>query len=47
MLRTIGDKDMGTLTGFLDENAKAMPRVMLGTAIEKFTPAEKARYRAL
>jgi len=47
MLRTIGDKDMDTLAGFLGENAKAMPRVMLSTAIEKFTAAEKARYRAL
>jgi hypothetical protein len=47
MLRSVGDKDRSALTVFLDEHAAHMPRVMLSSAIEKFTPADKARYRAL
>jgi 3-methyladenine DNA glycosylase AlkD len=47
MLRSVGDKDRAALTAFLDEYAPAMPRAMLSNAIEKFTPAEKARYRAM
>lgn len=47
MLRVVGDKDRAVLTAFLDEHAAAMPRAMLGNAIEKFAPADKARYRAL
>jgi 3-methyladenine DNA glycosylase AlkD len=47
MLRSIGDKDRAALTAFLDEHAATMPRAMLSNAMEKFTPDEKARYRAL
>jgi 3-methyladenine DNA glycosylase AlkD len=47
MLRSVGDKDRTALIGFLDEHAARMPRAMLSNAIEKFTPADKARYRAL
>lgn len=46
-LRVLGDKDREALTAFLDEHASAMPRAMLSNAIEKFTPAEKAHYRAM
>ena len=46
-LRVIGDKDLDVLNAFLDENAAKMPRAMLSNAIEKFTPAEKAHYRAM
>ena len=46
-LRVIGDKDRDVLNAFLDEHAAKMPRAMLSNAIEKFTPAEKAHYRAL
>lgn len=47
MLRSLGDKDRAALVAFLDEHAAKMPRAMLSNAIEKFTPAEKARYRAM
>jgi 3-methyladenine DNA glycosylase AlkD len=46
-LRVIGDKDRDVLNAFLDEHAAKMPRAMLSNAIEKFTPAEKAHYRAM
>lgn len=46
-LRVLGDKDRAVLDAFLDEHAAAMPRPMLSNAIEKFTPADKARYRAM
>jgi 3-methyladenine DNA glycosylase AlkD len=47
MLRSVGDKDRAALVAFLDEHAAQMPRAMLSNAIEKFTPSDKARYRAL
>jgi DNA alkylation repair enzyme len=47
MLRSVGDKDRGVLTAFLDEHASSMPRAMLSNAIEKFTAADKAHYRAM
>jgi 3-methyladenine DNA glycosylase AlkD len=47
MLRSIGDKDRAALEAFLDEHAATMPRAMLSNAIEKFTPADKARYRSM
>jgi 3-methyladenine DNA glycosylase AlkD len=47
MLRSVGDKDRAALAAFLDEHAAGMPRAMLSNAIEKFTPADKARYRAV
>jgi 3-methyladenine DNA glycosylase AlkD len=47
MLRSVGDKDRAALIAFLDEHAAQMPRAMLSNAIEKFTPSDKARYRAL
>ncbi len=46
-LRVLGDKDRAVLDAFLVEHAAVMPRPMLSNAIEKFTPADKARYRAL
>jgi HEAT repeat protein len=46
-LRVVGDKDRKVLTDFLDAHAATMPRAMLSNAIEKFTPSDKARYRAL
>lgn len=47
MLRSVGDKNRGVLNAFLEAHAAGMPRTMLSNAIEKFTPAEKAHYRAL
>ena len=47
MLRAIGDKDRAVLDSFLDEHAGRMPRAMLSNAIEKFSPPDKARYRAM
>ena len=47
MLRAVGAKDRAALTAFLDHHAARMPRTMLTYAIEHFSPAEKARYRAL
>lgn len=47
MLRSVGDKDRSALMAFLDEHAATMPRAMLSNAIEKFTPTDKARYRAM
>jgi 3-methyladenine DNA glycosylase AlkD len=46
-LRVLGDRDRATLEAFLDDHAAQMPRVMLSNAIEKFSPADKVRYRAL
>ena len=46
-LRVIGDNNRDVLNAFLDEQAANMPRTMLSNAIEKFTPAEKAHYRAM
>ena len=43
----VGAKDRAALTAFLDHHAARMPRTMLSYAIEHFSPAEKARYRAL
>jgi 3-methyladenine DNA glycosylase AlkD len=47
MLRVIGDKERGALTAFLEEHAAKMPRAMLSNAIEKFSAAYKAHYRAI
>ena len=46
-LRVLGDKDRAVLDAFLDAHAATMPRPMLSNAIEKFTPADKARYRTM
>ncbi|MBL8597729.1 MAG: DNA alkylation repair protein [Devosia sp.] len=46
-LRVVGDKDRAVLEAFLDAHAAQMPRAMLSNAIEKFAPADKARYRAM
>ena len=46
-LRVLGDKDRAVLEAFLDAHAATMPRPMLSNAIEKFTPADKARYRTM
>ena len=47
MLRVIGDKDRKVLNAFLEEHAAKMQRAMLSNAIEKFSAADKAHYRAL
>lgn len=47
MLRVIGDKDRKVLNAFLEEHATKMPRAMLSNAIEKFSAADKAHYRAI
>lgn len=46
MLREVGKKDQSVLEGFLDEHASAMPRTMLGYAIERFAPARRRAYLA-
>lgn len=47
MLRYAGDSDRPALVAFLDAHADAMPRVMLGNALEHFDTARKAHYRTL
>jgi 3-methyladenine DNA glycosylase AlkD len=46
MLREVGKRDVGTLRGFLDRNAAAMPRTALRYAIERLDPDERRRYLA-
>jgi 3-methyladenine DNA glycosylase AlkD len=43
MLREAGKRDEPRLIAFLDRHAPAMPRTMLRYALEKLTPAERAR----
>jgi 3-methyladenine DNA glycosylase AlkD len=44
MLREVGNRDLATLLGFLDKHATAMPRTMLGYAIEKLPEKERLAY---
>jgi 3-methyladenine DNA glycosylase AlkD len=44
MLREIGRRDRGVLSGFLDEYASVMPRTMLRYAIEHLEVPERAHY---
>lgn len=44
MLREIGKRDLKTEKDFLQKYYKKMPRTMLRYAIEKFAPAERARF---
>lgn len=43
-LREAGKADRAGLIAFLETHAATMPRVMLRYALEKFTPAERARW---
>ncbi|MGN0835125.1 MAG: DNA alkylation repair protein [Candidatus Spyradosoma sp.] len=47
MLREVGKRDRAALTAFLETRAATLPRTMLRYAIEHYTPAERARWRAL
>lgn len=44
MLREVGEKDESQLKKFLDQHASKMPRTMLRSAIEKFSPDVRALY---
>lgn len=44
MLREVGKRDEGALTGFLDIHHKQMPRTMLRYSIEKLSPEQKKHY---
>jgi 3-methyladenine DNA glycosylase AlkD len=44
MLREVGTRNKKTLLGFLDANAKRMPRTMLRYAIEKLSRKERLQY---
>ncbi|MFA6701936.1 MAG: DNA alkylation repair protein [Dysgonamonadaceae bacterium] len=44
MLREVGKRDEGVLTGFLDIHHKQMPRTMLRYSIEKLSPEQKKHY---
>ena len=44
MLREVGKKNLETEIKFLDQNARAMPRMMLRYAIEKFKKTDRQKY---
>lgn len=44
MLREVGKRDELSLTGFLDDYYKQMPRTMLRYSIEKLSPEQKKHY---
>jgi 3-methyladenine DNA glycosylase AlkD len=44
MLREVGHRDVEALRGFLAKHAGRMPRTMLRYAIERLSPAERARW---
>jgi 3-methyladenine DNA glycosylase AlkD len=44
MLREVGKRSRGALESFLDEHARAMPRLMLRSAVERLPEAHKRRY---
>lgn len=46
MLREVGKRDQKTLERFLEQHAHEMPRTMLRYAIERMTPAQRARFMA-
>ena len=45
-LREVGKKDPPVLRAFLDRHAPTMPRTMLRSCIERFSPAERQEYLA-
>ena len=47
MLREAGKKDTESLRCFLKEHAGTMPRTMLRYSIERFSPQERAQWRAV
>lgn len=47
MLREVGKRDEAVLRQFLDAHAAVMPRTMLRYAIERLSPAARARYMKL
>lgn len=47
MLREVGKRSAETLRLFLRQNGAKMPRTMLRYAIERFSPAERARFLSL
>ncbi len=44
MLREVGKKSERALTGFLDKNAKKMPRTMLRYSLERLSEAKRKHY---
>ncbi|HWI57053.1 MAG TPA: DNA alkylation repair protein, partial [Bacillota bacterium] len=46
MLREIGKRDRATLSGFLEQHARVMPRTMLRYALEHYSQEDRQKYMA-